>query len=63
MPDGKPALGLLDAMHGNHTLASSTYSLHLGSAVLGKRGSMVLDGYEPQRIVGDAGLFRRVPNA
>lgn len=63
MPDGKPALGLLEAMHRNHTIDSNTYSLHLGSAMLGQRGSLVLGGYDPQRIVGDVGLFWKVPNA
>ena len=63
MSDGKPALGLLDAMRRNRTIVSNTYSLHLGSAVLGQRGSLVLGGYYPKRIAGDIGLFGTAPNA
>ena len=52
-----PPSSLLGQMKENGTIASLFCGLHMGSALLGQSGSMVLGGYEQNRVLGDVGTF------
>lgn len=54
-PDGNPSL--LEQMKANGTITSRFYGLHMGSALLNQPGSMILGGYEQNRVLGDVGTF------
>ncbi|KAI4182768.1 MAG: hypothetical protein L6R41_005789 [Letrouitia leprolyta] len=53
----KSELSLLQRLKGDGTIASTFCGLHMGSALFGQRGSMVLGGYEQNRVLGDIGTF------
>ncbi|KAI4174997.1 MAG: hypothetical protein LQ343_002024 [Gyalolechia ehrenbergii] len=44
-------------MKAKDTIASMFCGLHIGSALLNQRGSMILGGYEQNRVLGDVGTF------
>ncbi|RYP47920.1 hypothetical protein DL768_006075 [Monosporascus sp. mg162] len=53
--DGDP--WILEQLKSAGNIASNTFSLHMGSALLEQPGSLVLGGYEKNRALGQAGTF------
>jgi hypothetical protein len=57
---GHPSTGdpsLLQRLKASGTIGSDSFSLHIGSALLGQPASLVLGGYEQNRAVGPVGVF------
>lgn len=48
---------ILEKMKENGTITSMFCGLHVGSAAFGQRGSMMLGGYEQNRVLGEVGTF------
>ncbi|RYP63189.1 hypothetical protein DL769_007046 [Monosporascus sp. CRB-8-3] len=48
---------ILEQLKSAGDIASNTFSLHMGSALLEQPGSLVLGGYEKNRALGQAGTF------
>ncbi|KAL8921717.1 MAG: hypothetical protein Q9208_005647 [Pyrenodesmia sp. 3 TL-2023] len=56
-PSESNPLSFLGQMKAGGTIASTFCGLHMGSALLGQAGSMILGGYEQNRVLGDVGTF------
>ncbi|CEJ93342.1 hypothetical protein VHEMI08935 [[Torrubiella] hemipterigena] len=41
----------------------SSFSMHVGSSVLGSNGSFIFNGYDQKRVVGEAAVFNITPRA
>ena len=52
-----PSRSLLKQLKANGTIASEFCGLHLGSVLLKQQGSMLLGGYEQNRVLGTVGCF------
>ncbi|KAG7050901.1 aspartic-type endopeptidase [Colletotrichum scovillei] len=48
---------ITDQMTSENFIANSSWYMHLGSVALGQTGSLILGGYEENRILGDVGTF------
>lgn len=44
-------------LRNNNDIPSSSFGLHIGSAVLGQVGSLILGGFDQSRVSGDVGSF------
>lgn len=53
---------MLEQLKEDGKIDSGSFSLHVGSVPLGQTGSLVLGGYEQNRLVGQAGVFSLVKN-
>lgn len=60
-PSGNDPSSLLGQMKADGTIASMFGGLHIGSALLEQPGSMILGGYEQNRVLGDVGTFDLFP--
>ncbi|RYP20433.1 hypothetical protein DL765_002809 [Monosporascus sp. GIB2] len=56
-PNSSDNSWILEQLKSAGDIASNTFSLHMGSAVLEQPGSLVLGGYEKNRALGQVGTF------
>ncbi|KAK3348689.1 aspartic peptidase domain-containing protein [Lasiosphaeria hispida] len=49
---------IVEQMKNNGLIASSSFGLHMGSAPLKQRGSLILGGYDENRVIGPVAVFR-----
>ncbi|KAK3695791.1 aspartic peptidase domain-containing protein [Podospora appendiculata] len=55
-----PGTGIVDQLKAQGLITSSSFGLHIGSAAFGQRGSLILGGYEENRIIGPVATFKNV---
>ncbi|SPO01546.1 uncharacterized protein DNG_04219 [Cephalotrichum gorgonifer] len=55
--DSESHPSILEQLKSGNKIGSTSFSVHVGSAAFEQPGSMVLGGYEQNRIVGKAGAF------
>ncbi|KAK0754393.1 aspartic peptidase domain-containing protein [Schizothecium vesticola] len=52
-----PGTGIVAQMKAQGLVGSNSFGLHLGSAALEQRGSLILGGYDASRVYGPVGVF------
>ncbi|KAK3337648.1 aspartic peptidase domain-containing protein [Cercophora scortea] len=55
-----PGTSIIDQMKAQGLITSSSFGLHIGSAAFGQRGSLILGGYEENRIIGPVATFKNI---
>lgn len=53
---------LLEQLKADRKISTASYSLHVGSVALDQPGSLILGGYEQNRVIGQPGVFSRTEN-
>jgi hypothetical protein len=57
---GSTGTSMIEQMKSAGLVTSNSFGLHMGSAALGQRGSLIIGGYEDNRVLGEVGVFSMI---